>query len=97
MEITLKNELATFDLKDVHAALRAALQHEVALARARRDSYKHQCQEFESHYRLTSDEFMKQFENGTLGDDPEYFDWYAAKRGLDIWARRSQILAGISL
>ena len=33
---------------------------------------------------MSSDEFMRRFEAGELGDDAIYFDWYAAKCGLDI-------------
>ena len=32
---------------------------------------------------MSSDEFMQRFEAGELGDDAVYFNWYAAKRGLD--------------
>jgi hypothetical protein len=39
---------------------------------------------------------MHQFEAGELGDDAAYFDWFAAKRGLDIWEKRARILAGVS-
>ncbi len=46
---------------------------------------------------MTSDEFMRQFESGNLGDDQECFDWYAAKRGLNIWRERRDILAGVSV
>jgi len=35
---------------------------------------------------------MQRFEAGELGDDADYFDWFAAKRGLDLWDRRCRIL-----
>lgn len=31
------------------------------------------------------------------GDDLECFDWYAAKRGLDLWDRRARILSGVAV
>jgi len=40
---------------------------------------------------------MRQFESGALGDDAEYFDWYAAKRGLHLWERRFRILSGVQV
>ena len=40
---------------------------------------------------------MQRFEAGQLGDEAQYFDWYAAKRGLDIWDRRFRILSGVSV
>ncbi|OGO40079.1 MAG: hypothetical protein A2Z04_03180 [Chloroflexi bacterium RBG_16_57_9] len=97
MEITLKADLSTFDFEDVRLALSSALHHEATLADARRESYERICREFESRHKLTSDEFMQQFEAGTLGDDADFFDWYAAKRGLDVWDRRFRILAGVSV
>ena len=39
---------------------------------------------------------MRQFESGRLGDEPQYFDGYAAKRGLDLWERRYRILSGVT-
>jgi len=33
---------------------------------------------------MDSDIFMEKFDSGELGDDDDFFDWYAAKRGLDI-------------
>jgi len=40
---------------------------------------------------------MQQFESGALGDDAEYFDWYAAKRGCDLWERRFCMLSGVKV
>jgi hypothetical protein len=46
---------------------------------------------------MTSDEFLRQFEEGILGDDAIYFEWYAAKRGLDVWTHKLSILAGVTV
>lgn len=42
------------------------------------------CQQFEQKYGMTSDEFLLQFESGELGDLQDFFDWFAAKQGLDL-------------
>ena len=42
------------------------------------------CQQFERKYGMTSDEFLLKFESGELGDSQDFFDWFAAKRGLDV-------------
>jgi len=97
MEITLNTGQTTFDLSDVRAALQAALSREVILARARRKAFERTCQEFEMQFKITSDQFLRDFEAGKLGDDLEYFDWYAAKRGLDLWDRRARILSGVAV
>lgn len=97
MEIALTTQLPTIDQEEIRAALKTALRNESEMARARRDSFEHACRAFEQQQQLSSAEFMQRFEAGQLGDDPQYFDWYAAKRGLDIWDRRFRILSGVSV
>jgi hypothetical protein len=96
MELKLTTDLK-YPLPEIKETLLAALQNEIALAKLRRDEFYRECVKFEQKYHLSSDEFMKRFENGELGDDTDYFDWFAAKRGFDIWERRYQILKGVSL
>jgi hypothetical protein len=95
MEITLSTTQTTFDLSDVRLALQAALSREVILARSRLKAYERTCREFEEQFNITSDQFLTDFEAGRLGDDQEYFDWYAAKRAFDLWDRRTKILGGV--
>lgn len=81
------------DREEARDVLGDALHREAKLAEAKHRYFKHKCQAFEQEYRMSSQEFMQQFESGDLGDDAEYFDWYAAKRGRDLWERRSHILS----
>ncbi len=53
--------------------------------------YRDRCRAFEHKFGMTSDEFMQKFEAGTIGDDQAYFDWYAAKSGLDIWNKQQNL------
>jgi hypothetical protein len=46
---------------------------------------------------MTSAKFMEQFEAGKLGDEQEFFDWYAAVRGLNLWRERYEILSEVSV
>jgi len=97
-EIALRTEIsAAVSQDEVRKVLDGALRHEADLAGARRAHFERICQTFEQQYRMSSEEFMQQFESGALGDDAEYFDWYAAKRGLDLWERRFQILSGVKV
>ena len=96
MEITLSTGQTAFALDDVRAALKAALSREAILARTRRNAYERTCQEFEARFNIASDQFLRDFEAGALGDDLEYFDWYPAKRGLGLWDRRTEILNGVA-
>ena len=77
--------------------LRTVLNQETTLVQGKRQFFERICQQFEEQFGLSSDQFMADFEAGALGDDPEYFDWYAAKRGYDLWDRRSKILEGVVL
>jgi hypothetical protein len=97
-KVALKTEFSTAVSPDeVRKVLDDALRHEADLAGARRAHFERICTVFEQQYRMSSEEFMEQFESGALGDDAEYFDWYAAKRGLDVWERRFQVLSGVSV
>ncbi len=33
---------------------------------------------------MTSDEFLLKFESGELDDSQDFFNWFAAKRALDL-------------
>lgn len=88
------DELAKDEVTEV---LGDAIRHETDLARVRRDEFLKDCKAFEDKYHFSSDEFLERFESGELGDDADYFSWYAVKRGFDVWERRYQILSGIAM
>ncbi len=69
----------------------------VDLASAQHTYFERACRTFEQQHQMSSEEFMQQFESGALGDEAIYFDWYAAKRGLDLWERRFRILSGVEV
>jgi len=48
-------------------------------------------------YGMSSDEFVDKLESGELDDRDDYFDWFAAKKGLDVWDRKLRILAGVNI
>ena len=72
-------------LREVHNIIALALKNESEIAKYRRDEFAKICEQFERKYQMDSDTFLKRFENGELGDDLDFFDWFAAKRGLNIW------------
>jgi hypothetical protein len=98
VEISVKTTLPDeIDREEVRNVLDNALRREAKLAEAKYAYFARKCRDFEEAFQMESDEFMQQFESGELGDRAEYFDWYAAKRGRDLWARRSSILAGAQI
>jgi hypothetical protein len=96
--IAIRTQFPTaVDLDEVREVLNSALRREADLAGVRRAYFERLCQAFEQRYRMSSDEFLRQFESGTLGDEKVYFDWYAAKRGFDLWGRRLRILSAVTV
>jgi len=96
--IALRTRISTgVNLDEIRRVLGNALRHQVDLASARRTYFERACRAFEQQHQMSSEEFMRQFESGTLGDEAEYFDWYAAKRGFDLWERRFRILSGVEV
>jgi hypothetical protein len=77
--------------------IRSALEHEKHLAKYKIDRYSMICDEFEDQYDLISTEFIQKFEAGELIGEDNYFEWYAAKRGLDHWKKKLSLLKGIRL
>ena len=56
-------------------------------------TYVVRCATFEQRYGMSTETFLEQFEAGTLGDQAEWFDWYAAAQGKEIWSRKHANLA----
>jgi hypothetical protein len=55
------------------------------------------CKKFENKYKMISEKFLEQFEAGKIGDEQEFFVWFAAARGLKLWRERDEILSGGSV
>ena len=58
--------------------------------------YQKSLQEFEEKYQLNTQTFLKKFESGEMGDEADYFDWYAFAKLLTRWRKtRSAIRSAI--
>jgi len=73
-----------------------ALKREKSFAHTRFIRFDKECGQFEIRYRMDSEQFLTKFESGELGDDAEWFDWYAAVRGKKIWETKYKILEDVS-
>jgi len=49
--------------------------------------YEKALQEFEQKYKLTTHSFLKEFDTGQIGDEADYFDWYAFAKLLARWRK----------
>jgi hypothetical protein len=96
MDLTLQID-TNYSQQEASEVIRSALEHEKYLAEYRVHRYSIICDEFEDQYDLISTELIQKFEAGEYIDDDKYFDWYAAKRGLDHWKKKLAVLNAIKL
>ena len=71
---------------------KTSLVREYALCSSAIAFYKKSLKEFERKYRLTTTAFLKRFEAGEIGDDADFFDWYAFARLLAQWQKTQSAL-----
>jgi hypothetical protein len=86
-----------FTPQEVSEVIRGALEQNQRVAKYKIKKYSGICKNFEKKYGMDSDLFLEKFGSGELGDDDDFFDWYAAKRGLDIWNKKLKIISGINI
>jgi hypothetical protein len=86
-----------FTPQEVGEVIRGALEQNQRVAKYKIKKYSGICKNFEKKYGMDSDLFLEKFGSGELGDDDDFFDWYAAKRGLDIWNKKLKIISGINI
>jgi len=94
MKIDIKKE---YPVQEVSSIIKSALIRDAHLATYKKKKYMSACERFEKKYGMSSDEFVDKLESGELDDRDDYFDWFAAKKGLDVWDRRLRILAGVNI
>lgn len=86
-----------FPPQEVSEVICSALEHEKHVAKYKIKRYSIICEDFESKYGFSSGELRTKFEIGNMGEESDFYDWYAAKRGLDYWSKKIKILSDISL
>ena len=97
MNLSVRTKSSQYEKGDIRNAVSFALNSAATHARQRFEYYAGICKRFEKKYKINSKRFMEQFEAGKLGDEQEFFDWYAAARGLMLWRERYEILSGVSV
>jgi len=97
MNLSVKTNSSRYEKGSIRNAVSFALNSAALNARQRFEHYGGICKKFEKKYKMTSAKFMEQFDAGKLGDEQEFFDWYAASRGLNLWRERYEILSGVSV
>jgi len=54
--------------------------------------YKKTLKEFEQKHKVSTQVFLKKFESGQLGDEADYFDWYAFAKLLAKWRKAQSVI-----
>lgn len=94
MDFTLQID-TDYSPQEVSEVIRSALEHEKHLAKYKVYRYAMICDEFEDQYDMISTDFIQKFEAGEFMDDDKFFDWYAAKKGLDHWKKKLAVLNAV--
>lgn len=78
--------------KEIKEVIDESITSRLEFAQRRLSTYQASCVMFEQRYGMSTEEFLEKFESGILGDRQEWFDWYAATEGKNIWSRKRNIL-----
>ena len=97
MNLSVKTNVSHYEKGRLRSAVSFALNSASSNARQRFEHYAGICKMFEKKHKMNSEKFLEQFDAGKLGDEQEFFDWYAAARGLNLWRERYEILSGASV
>jgi len=89
MELGKRNIISKQDFVET---IGDAIESEISRAAKNRMVFKKQCGDFEKKYHVDSDKFIQEFRKGNFHNKSEYFDWFAAKTGFDMWEKKSKIL-----
>ncbi len=67
--------------------IKTSLKREYNLCSNAVTFYKNALKQFEQKYHLSTKTFLKKFESGQIGDEADYFDWFAYARFLENWQK----------
>ena len=86
-----------FPKKVTNLAIKEAMSRESEYAKHKKDLYASRLKEFEQKYGMSSDKFYREFEKGKLGDEEDFFEWYAIKEAYNYWKQTSNVLKNVSI
>ena len=68
--------------EDAALIIRRSLQREIGLLETKKRLTQKEIDELERRYGMNSAEFMREFEQGKLGDSQDCFEWWGLLRGM---------------
>ncbi len=82
-----------YDDQEVAEVIAESISSHLEFAQRRLATYQARCVAFEQQHEMSTEQFLERFDAGSLGDQQEWFDWYAAAQGKCLWSRKHDILA----
>lgn len=73
-------------------AVKESLEREFNISSKVIRFYKKQIHHLEKKYGMTTSDFLEKFEKGSIGDEQDFFDWYAFHKLLSSWIRTKNAL-----
>ena len=70
--------------EEVDQIIRRSLEREIGLLEMKKRITDDEIKDFERRYGMDSDEFLREFERGELGDSQGYFTWWGLLRGQTV-------------
>ncbi len=61
------------------------------------DKWENKLKEFEKEHKISTETFVKKFNNGQLGDDKKWFEWVFAYKAYNHVKEKLNIVKGITL
>lgn len=65
-----------------------AIEKEISLGKYLLSDYSEKIKLFEKKYKITTSNFIRSFENGKMGDEPDFFEWLALYKGKKHWEEK---------
>ena len=72
--------------------LRESLEREFNICSMIIAFYKKQIKSLERKYGMNTSAFLAKFEEGSMGDEQDFFDWHAFHRLLSSWIKTKNVL-----
>jgi len=86
-----------FSPEEVKDTIHSALEHEKHVAKYKVKRYSLICEEYEKKFGFDSEELRTKLETKDIREESDFFNWYAAKRGLDYWSKKLVIISDIRM
>ncbi len=76
----------------IKETLKKLIEQEIDMLEKEKEQYKREMAKFEEKYSQKSEEFIKKFNNGEMGDDLDFFEWYASVDSYNRVEKRQKFL-----